>query len=182
MSHSQRFKFKIPLDRPHAPRHSNSRMSQKPFGKQKKSPKSGIPREKDAAWRKQYRSQIVNTDFLSLVAAGLILTPVAVIVGVTSCSKPEVAQTCVDPSGLVVADENCDNQVTPTPGNSSSHYGGGGHSGGYRWHYGGQNYDRGSRVEGGSYDSPSGKSLFRPNSPVTRGIFGSSSRGFFFGG
>lgn len=75
-------------------------------------------------------------------------------------------QHCVDESGVVVGDSNCESGV----GAAWSTTSGSAHS--YRWWYGGHAM-QGSRVSGGSYIAPahSGTSVARASS-VTRGVFG----------
>ena len=114
----------------------------------------------------------VSIPFLNKMLVGLGLAAGGLVV--FSAITPEVPQTCVDANGNVVADSQCENASTFRSSSSSGYYP-------YRWHYGGSGYRIGSRPVGGSYDPPSSAvSLFRPNSPSTRGFFG--GHGIHFGG
>jgi hypothetical protein len=138
------------------------------------------------------RSKTVTLTILGVITAHIL----------AGCDeKTEEAKHCVDDTDTVVDESNCgefdaggleqaqDDAGKPMVDNVGHpvyvHHGGGGfifipHT---RWYYGGGGgtvYSPGTRVSGGSYTPTPGRS-YSPPSTISRGGFGSSSKGFSAG-
>jgi hypothetical protein len=158
-------------------------MRHTPFGKRKVPGQIEIPTSRRPSMGRYLKGQgdsplapfssgDVSIPFVNKMLVGLGLA--AGGLAVFSAMTPEVPQACVDTNGTVVADSQCENASSFRSSSGSGYYP-------YRWHYGGSGYRIGSRPVGGSYDPPtSAVSLYRPNSPSTRGFLGRN--GIRFGG
>jgi hypothetical protein len=100
---------------------------------------------------------------LTLLAAAAMLS-----LGCDDRPKGQI-QRCVDPSGRVADDVNCD-QRGPTSYTNAGIYPY------YRWYYGGSGFFPGGMATGGSFEPASGVASFRAGSPegaaIIRGGFG----------
>jgi hypothetical protein len=114
------------------------------------------------------QSKNINLIFINVVAASLL----------AGCSTPQDNKQCVDENGVVIDESNCN----PDSVGYSPHY---------RWYYGGGLFNRGMRVNGGSYYPNNGRSYVTPSqraisggesvsggskvsSPISRGGFGTT--------
>ena len=99
---------------------------------------------------------------------------VAALLSLTACEKKKQLQRCVDASGNVVADSQCeDKQRQDVAGIHGYPY--------YRWYYGGGGYAVGQPATGGSFDPAPGVDVVRASSPegaaIIRGGFGQGFAG-----